>query len=360
MVLRLATSDDIPALDALERRCFTSDRIERRQWRHLIREAHGEVWLIAERGQLLASAVLLFKSGASLARLYSLAVAPEARGRGLARRLLAKLEARCLAEGVAALRLEVANSNQAAIDLYQKAGFRPLKALVAYYQDGGDGLRMEKRLKGRLPKGHLKVPFYPQQTEFSCGPACLLMALSALKKRHKPTLSDELAIWREATTIFMTSGHGGCSGEGLALAAHRRGLAVSLCVSDHEVPFIDGVRSAAKKEVLALVYQDFLAALHKAHIPVIAQRLEPEGLARHLAGGGLALVLISSYQFSRLKAPHWVLVVAMDERFVYLHDPDQDPGQALNEVAGVPVPKAAFATMARFGRRQYGAAVLVF
>ena len=29
----------------------------------------------------------------------------------------------------------------------------------------------------------------------------------------------ELRVWREATTIFMTSGHGGCGPDGLALAA---------------------------------------------------------------------------------------------------------------------------------------------
>ncbi len=359
MALRRATLDDIASLYDLETRCFDSDRIEKRQWRHLIKDAHGDVWLISEGGRLLASAVLLFKTGTSLARLYSLAVAPEARGKGLAQKLLAKLESRCLAEGVATLRLEVANHNQGAIGLYHKAGFKALKALEAYYQDGSDGLRMEKHLKGKLPKGSLKVPYYPQQTEFSCGPACLLMALSALKKRHQPTLSDELAIWREATTIFMTSGHGGCSGEGLALAANRRGLEASLCVSDQEVPFIDGVRQDTKKQVLTLVHQDFASALSQARIPVIHQRLELDGLARHLASGGLALVLISSYQFSRLKAPHWVLVVAMDSRFVYLHDPDQDVGQPLSEVTNVPVPRAAFATMARFGKRQYGAAVLV-
>src|SRR3546814_2094248 len=41
----------------------------------------------------------------------------------------------------------------------------------------------------------------------------------------------EIRIWREATTIFMTSGHGGCDPYGLAVAANRRGFHAKVYVS---------------------------------------------------------------------------------------------------------------------------------
>ena len=55
---------------------------------------------------------------------------------------------------------------------------------------------------------------------------CSLFAneFSYLDKTFEPTRIQEMQLWREATTIFMAAGHGGCSGQGLALAATRRGF----------------------------------------------------------------------------------------------------------------------------------------
>ncbi|WKE66925.1 peptidase C39 family protein [Gallaecimonas kandeliae] len=359
MKLRLATLRDLEDLHDLELKAFTHDRLDRRRWRHLLKEAHGQVWVAEEKTKLLGAAVLLLKKGTALARLYSLAVDPKARGRGIAKALMDKLEEAALAEGMVAIRLEVQQGNEAAIGLYGRCGFKVIAPLLAYYEDGGDGLRMEKRLKGKLPRGSLKVPYYAQQTSFTCGPACLLMALSALKKKHRPSISNELNLWRESTTIYMTSGHGGCSGEGLALAAKAHGLEVSLCVSDREVPFVEGVRNLEKKRIISVVHEDFSKRLKKAGVARIIQRLELDALKRHLDGGGLALVLISTYLMHNEKAPHWVLVVAMDKRFVYLHDPDLDQGQSVTDNIAMPVPLAMFQRMSRQGRRQYSAALLL-
>jgi ribosomal protein S18 acetylase RimI-like enzyme len=52
-------------------------------------------------------------------------VAPAARGRGVGRALLADLERRGRALGAAALTLEVADDNEAAVRLYAAAGFEP-------------------------------------------------------------------------------------------------------------------------------------------------------------------------------------------------------------------------------------------
>ncbi|WP_115719041.1 GNAT family N-acetyltransferase/peptidase C39 family protein [Gallaecimonas mangrovi] len=359
MKVRLASITDLDDLFALENKAFTHDRLDRRRWRHLLKEAHGQVWVAEEKTKLLGAAVLLLKKGTALARLYSLAVDPAARGRGVAKLLMEKIEQAAISEGSIAIRLEVQEDNQAAIGLYEKFGFKTITPLLGYYEDGSDGLRMEKRIKGKLPKGSLKVPFYPQQTRFTCGPACLLMAMSALKKKHKPSISDELNLWRASTTIFMTSGHGGCSGEGLALVAADHGLEVSLCVSDKEVPFIEGVRSSDKKHIVSVVHEDFSKRIKKAGIQRIYQRMELDALHRHLEAGGLALVLISTYQMHNEKAPHWVLVVAMDQRFVYLHDPDLEDVQSVTDNIAMPVPLDSFARMARLGRRQYSAALLL-
>jgi hypothetical protein len=51
-----------------------------------------------------------------------------------------------------------------------------------------------------------------------------MMAMKALDPAMELNRTLELRLWREATTIFMTSGHGGCGPYGLALSAYRRGF----------------------------------------------------------------------------------------------------------------------------------------
>ena len=111
------------------------------------------------------------------------------------------------------------------------------------------------------------MPHYRQTLEFTCGPAVLMMAMKALNRRLRLDRRLELSLWRELTTIFMTSGHGGCSPHGMALAAWRRGFAVELFVNDEGPPFLDTVRTPDKKEVMRLVHQEFLDEIraHRHH-----------------------------------------------------------------------------------------------
>ena len=64
-------------------------------------------------------------------------VRPEFRGRGVARRLLAALEAEAHRAGVRTLRLETGERQPEAIRLYESAGYRPIPP---YGQFVGDPL----------------------------------------------------------------------------------------------------------------------------------------------------------------------------------------------------------------------------
>ena len=123
-VFRLAVVEDLPALLALEMQCFTTDRLTARSFQWMITRAHGQL-LVAEReGQLLGYALVLFHRGTSLARLYSIAIASEARGGGWGKQLLQRIEAIALEHDCAYLRLEVRIDNPAAIALYERNGYR--------------------------------------------------------------------------------------------------------------------------------------------------------------------------------------------------------------------------------------------
>ncbi|HEX7044567.1 MAG TPA: GNAT family N-acetyltransferase [Burkholderiales bacterium] len=142
---------DLPALVALERE-FPGDRLTRRSLRHLLTRGHADVWVAAGGDGLLGDAVVLYRRGSCCARLYSLVVAPAARGRGIAQALMRTAEAGTAARGVETLRLEVRCDNRAALALYAKLGYGCIERLPRYYEDGVDGLRLQRHLSGSGPR----------------------------------------------------------------------------------------------------------------------------------------------------------------------------------------------------------------
>ena len=74
-------------------------------------------------------------------------VAPEHRRRGLAHRLLVKIEDSFRRRGVRTVRLEVRSVNAGAQALYRALGYAVTQRLPRYYSNGGDGLLMIKALE---------------------------------------------------------------------------------------------------------------------------------------------------------------------------------------------------------------------
>ncbi|HEY5789702.1 MAG TPA: GNAT family N-acetyltransferase/peptidase C39 family protein [Gammaproteobacteria bacterium] len=358
---RPATRDDIAALVALEARCFDSDRLSRRSFLWMIRRGNGWLEVAEDEQGLLGYVLVLFHRGTSLARLYSIAVDSRARGLGLGRHLLQLGEAEALRRGAVYMRLEVRPDNARAIAVYEGLGYRQSDVFDDYYEDHSDALRFEKRIRKFDGEVRNPVTLYVQTTDFTCGPAALMMALRALDPSIAYSRSLEFQLWREATTIYMTAGHGGCSPRGLALAAWRRGFRATIYLSESGPLFTDGVRNPEKKEVLELVHHDFVEQVAAAGIEMVERGLTTQEMVGYLEQGAMPLVLVSSYQFTRNKSPHWVLLTAADDDFIYLHDPDvdEDEDKIALDNAYVPVPRARFERYAQFGRRALRAAVVV-
>lgn len=360
LLFRNATQDDLKSLLDLENQCFTSDRLTPRSFQWMISRAHGSLIVAQDGSQLMGYCLVLFHRGTSLARLYSIAIATHSRGLGLGKQLLDQAEHCARAHDCAYLRLEVRPDNPVALSLYERNGYRRFAVVHDYYEDHAHALRLEKRIVQHRESREFQVPYYQQTTEFTCGPACLLMAMRALQPERSIERRDELQIWREATTVFMTSGHGGCSPQGLALAAWRRGFRVRLQVSIACPLFLDGVRDEHKKEVIRLVHEEFCTELQHSDVEqVSSHQLD---LAHTLKTGGQPLVLISSYRLTRSKAPHWVIVTDYDEDFVYLHDPDIDHSQHRQalDCQHIPVTHKAFDTMCAFGGNKLRASVTLY
>jgi len=146
ITVRRARVADHGALLALEQRCFTGDRLSARALRHHL--GNPRAWFaIAARGDaVLGDALLFFRHGSAQARLYSIAVAPEAQGLGLGARLLGAAERAARRRGRRVLGLEVRVDNPAAIALYERRGYRRVGRRARYYADGADAWRYVKAL----------------------------------------------------------------------------------------------------------------------------------------------------------------------------------------------------------------------
>jgi hypothetical protein len=310
---------------------------------------------------LLGYVLILFSRATSVARLYSIAVAADARGQGVGKALVAAAESAAWAYERAYMRLEIRRDNRASQALFEGAGYRRFGTLSDYYADHMEALRYEKTLAPELEPDLKRVPFYQQTLDFTCGPSALMMAMQALRPSLGLDRTLELRIWRESTTIFMTSGHGGCGPLGLALAARARGFAAEVYVNDPGVPLIDSVRSPEKKEVMRLVHEEMLSESQRLRIPIRLGTLTVDALQQYWDAGAVPLVLISSYRIYREKFPHWVVVTGFDAHFVYVHDPyvDDANGEITLDSLNMPIRRDDFSRMARYGRVGLQAVVLV-
>jgi ribosomal protein S18 acetylase RimI-like enzyme len=353
---------DLGRMIELENASFETDRLTRRQFRYMLTRARART-LVAEdaSGVLHGYVMLLFSRGTSVARLYSIAVARETRGLGVGRALVAAAEAAAWEADRAYMRLEIRRDNLASQALFEEAGYRRFGVLSDYYEDHMEALRYEKTLAPDLKPELQRVPYYEQTLDFTCGSSSLMMAMQALRGDLTLDRTLELRIWREATTIFMTSGHGGCGPFGLALAAHRRGFAVEVFINDPGVPLVDSVRSPEKKEVMRLVHEDMQEEVRRLQIPVHYRTLDLDGLAARFDAGAVPLVLISSYRIYQEKFPHWVVVTGFDAHFVYVHDPfvDYENGETPLDSIDMPIQRDEFSRMTRYGRVGLQAVVLV-
>ena len=358
-----ATLKDVDALVKIENRCFEIDRMSPRSIKHMIKKGNCD-FIVARQGETIAGYILiLYHRGTHLARLYSLAVLPEFRGQGIGDQLLKEGEHHATSRDSVFMRLEVHPNNSSAIRMYEKYGYHPFGLLKDYYEDHADALRYQKRILHRESQFKLlPVPYYQQTTEFNCGPASLIMAMQALNKDIKANRTLELQLWREATTIYMTSGHGGCSPLGLALAAWRRGFRVEVTINSKEPLFLDGVRSEEKKTVMELVHQDFMTQISETDITITYNKITMSELEEKFRQGGVPLVLVSTYSYTRDKAPHWVVVSGIDDTFVYIHDPaeDEEFNRSQTDNIYLPVGRQAFDKSFRFGRTGLRTSVTIY
>ena len=362
--VRRAGPKDLDALERLEEAAFPAgDAFGRAQLRRLLGEANATAFLAESGKRPVGSAVVLWRRGAPSARLYTIATDPAFQGRGAGSLLLAACERAASEKGCAQLRLEVRRSNRRAIAFYERRGYRLLEALPGYYPGGEGGLRLAKDL-GAPEEGGLRlgVPYYAQTLGFTCGPACLMMAMKHFDPKLRLGRALELMLWKEATAIFMTAGLGGCEPFGLAVAAGRRGYRAEVLMRSRGVPFLGSVRTPEKKEVVRLVHRQMRAEAEALGAAVRYRDFSYLDVVQALREGAVPIVLVSTYRLHgfKAKAPHWVVVTGFEGGHVLLHDPyERHYAPRPRRARHLRVPVQEFRRMKRWGKDSLKSAVFI-
>jgi ribosomal protein S18 acetylase RimI-like enzyme len=363
--VRVGVAADLDALLALETKVFAIDRMSRRSLRHFLSTTTAMVIVAEYQGRIAGSAVILLRPNSSIARLYSIAVAPHRSGQGIGPSLLSAAEEAALAHDRLYLRLEVHENNHRAIARYRKAGYREFGRHERYYEDKGHALRFEKLLTPFVSGLKDSPPYFRQSTGFTCGPACIMMALAWADRSFRPLPVCEFQLWREATAMFMPSGPGGCEPYGLAVTLRHHGLSPQIHVSRRGACVLESVQSEVKRRVMRATQNNFRReseTLEIAAPPTSARDSALETLLTNAFDtGAAAIVLVSGPHGTQMGSPHWVFAFGHEGRYVLLHDPvsvSDDQGVALTPETYA-VPWLAFARMTRYGPHKMTAAVLV-
>ncbi len=350
--MRNATLADIPKLVQLENSSFDGEQLSADNFKYALKKAHASLRVYEEKKEIAGYFLLFFHKGTSLARVYSVAVSPKYRGQGIGKKLLDDIDEVAIDRDCTYVRLEVKESNKGAIHLYEENGYRIFNHKMDYYEDHQNAICYEKKIRTPEIKAKNKVYYYEQSTDFTCGPSSLMMVLKTFNPKMKLTRELELDLWREATTIFMSTGHGGCGPHGLALAAYERGLKVELYINQQAPLFIDSVRDPKKKEVIELVQNNFESKLKKRKVKIHYNKTFLKTLKKIIDNGGVALVLISAYRLTASKVPHWIVVTNIEGDFIYFNDPDLKTDQDKLDNINIPVRIDEFEKMSKYGSKQ--------
>ncbi len=148
MIVSTAHIDDLPGVFAVEKSAFSKpERWSKQSWAAELEQVNRLVLISREADEI--EAVACFSVLGDTAELLRIAVHPDRRQRGIARRLVGIGKEWAEAAGADRMLLEVRHDNDAALAMYQTTGFEPIAKRRDYYGPQRDAVVMECRLPKR-------------------------------------------------------------------------------------------------------------------------------------------------------------------------------------------------------------------
>jgi hypothetical protein len=168
---------------------------------------------------------------------------------------------------------------------------------------------------------HLRIPFHKQSSQFTCGPASLLMAMKFFQPALRLTKGLELDIWRESNLVESY----GTSKEGLAVAAARRWFSAYTMGISRKHSFIDEISQeipSVDRDVLELLYLDIRSKFRAMGLSNVNRPIKLQILKALLTKSHIPLFLTSTSLFGvKEDLPHWVVLTGYSGDSLYVNDP---------------------------------------
>lgn len=146
ILIRPAGTADLDHLCAIEQAVFDHEQLTRRAFRRYAGLAGAECLVACAQAGPVGYAIVSYRSGSTIARLISIAVATRATGRGIGMALLTSAGERAKARGALSMRLEVRRDNLAGLSLYRRAGYTVAGVRPGYYDDFCDAILLQRSL----------------------------------------------------------------------------------------------------------------------------------------------------------------------------------------------------------------------
>jgi len=175
------------------------------------------------------------------------------------------------------------------------------------------------------------VPYYAQSSDFSCGPACILMVMKHFDPRLRLSRALEFEVWRQCNMI----GIRGADPYGLSVPLIEAGYDVRLVTQWRKVIEAASwsrrlVKHHFTSEEARLGYfgidENKRRALSR-NLPVEHKRPTVQQLVQRVHKGFVPIALVHMGVVHRLNIPHWVVVTDADEDKVVFNDPYPPKGR---------------------------------
>ena len=142
-----ATADHIKALFEIEQRCFPGTKsYSKKQLRHLALHANSTCLVESRGGVIRAFLIVTYRRGSLTGHVETIDVDPPFQNQGIGLKLLRAAETDMRLRGMNWSQLELSEGNKAALELYEKAGYKFKEKIEGYYKYEHKGSRNAIRM----------------------------------------------------------------------------------------------------------------------------------------------------------------------------------------------------------------------
>jgi len=179
-------------------------------------------------------------------------------------------------------------------------------------------IRMTKR--SPMDEVVLGIPFHHQRHDFTCGAACLMMAMKYFDPSVEMSEDLEIDIWREANLVEDRS----TCGRGLAYSAAKRGYGAKIFASVDDIPFKDKILCVspnADLKVLEFFFRDMKRRALAMEVPEINKRITFKDVSFAIRRNSVPILLVNAKFLHDEDVPHWIVVRGWNRQGVFINDP---------------------------------------